>query len=319
MTLRRLIDPELAPIFDTLPPLQLSHATLAQIRAEAAARDAQRVASAPEFPEVAVWTQHIAGPAGAPEVRALIYRPRDARLPLPGLVWMHGGGYILGSAAADDAAVKALVAEIGCLVVSVDYRLAPETPHPGPVEDCYAALQWLHANAAELGVDSERIAIGGESAGGGLAAALALLTRDRGEVPLCFQLLIYPMLDDRTAVRDIAHPLAELFTWSAEANAFGWSALLGQAPSGADVSPYAAPARAADLAGLPATFLCVGALDLFVDENLTYAHRLIRAGVPTELHLYPGAFHGFPIVATAHVTQAYKRDMLNALRRAFGL
>lgn len=317
MTLRRLIDPELRETFDALPALELSAAALPDIRREATERPAERVAQAATFPGISVSTQYIAGPAGAPDVRVLVYRPGDVQGMLPGLLWIHGGGYVLGNAADDAATVKALIAEIGCVVVAVDYRLAPETPHPGPIEDCYTALKWLHHNAENLGVDSERIAIGGESAGGGLTAALAILARDRGEIAICFQVLIYPMLDDRTAADAAAHPLEELFTWSSRSNAFGWTALLGQAPGSPDVPPYAAAARASDLRGVPGAFLCIGALDLFVDENVAYAQRLIRAGVPTELHVYPGAFHGFPIVASAHVTQAYKRDLYTALRRAF--
>lgn len=237
--------------------------------------------------------------------------------PLPALLWIHGGGYVIGSADGEDAGVKSMVSAVGCAAVSVDYRLAPETPHPGPVEDCYAALKWMYTHASELGVDATRIAIGGASAGGGLAAALGLLARDRGEVPLVFQLLIYPMLDDRTVILADPHPYTGEFIWTAEANRFGWRSLLGQEPGGPDVSPYAAAARAESLAGLPPTFINVGSLDLFLEEDLEYARRLMRAGVPTELHVYPGAYHGFNMVADAQVTQAAARDELSALKRAF--
>jgi acetyl esterase/lipase len=223
---------------------------------------------------------------------------------------------VLGSADQDEGTVKEIVSAVGCAAVSVDYRLAPETPHPGPVEDCYAALMWLHAHAAELGVDPDRIAIGGASAGGGLAAALALLARDRGEVALAFQLLIYPMLDDRTVTHSDPHPLTGEFIWTPDANRFGWFSLLGQEPGGADVSPYAAAARAEDLAGLPPTYISVGALDLFLEEDMEYARRLIRAGVPTELHVYPGAYHGFNMTPNARIVQSFTRDVTSALRRA---
>jgi acetyl esterase/lipase len=223
---------------------------------------------------------------------------------------------VLGKAEQADLQAKSIASEIGCAVVSVDYRLAPEVPHPGPVEDCYAALKWLHASAGELGVDTTRLAIGGDSAGGGLTAALALLTRDRGEVPLVFQLLIYPMLDDRSVTTTDPHPYSGEYIWTAESNRFGWTALLGQEPGGPDVSPYAAAARAEKLEGLPATFIGVGTLDLFLEEDLEYARRLIRAGVPTELHVYPGAFHGFPMAAHAQVAQMFEQDQLNALKRA---
>ncbi|HEY0737217.1 MAG TPA: alpha/beta hydrolase, partial [Herpetosiphonaceae bacterium] len=248
-----------------------------------------------------------------------LYQPTQIALPTAALLWIRGGGYVSGSADADDINGRIMASQLGCVVVSVDYRLAPETPHPGPVEDCYAALRWLHANAAELGVDTERLALGGASAGGGLAAALALLTRDRGEVPLAFQLLIFPMLDDRTVTAEPPHPYVGEFIWTPESNRFGWTSLLGHEPGGEGVSPYAAAARAEDLAGLPAAYISVGALDLFLEENIEYARRLIRAGVPTELHVYPGAFHGYQFAPTAQVTQTSMRDQMSALRRALKL
>ena len=183
------------------------------------------------------------------------------------------------------------------------------------MEDCYAALKWFHANAAELGFSPKRIAIGGESAGGGLAAALALVARDRGEVPIIHQQLVYPMLDDRSPAEP--HPYAGEFGWTRGANRFGWKSLLGQEPGGEGVSPYAAPARAANLEGLPPTFIGVGALDLFLEEDLEYARRLTRAGVPVELHVYPGAFHGSDLVTTARISRMHARDQMEALRAAF--
>jgi acetyl esterase/lipase len=276
----------------------------------------QAPADLPEFPDVSVSERRVPGPEGAPDVRVLVYLPRNVAAPLSALLWIHGGGYVLGKAEQADLQAKSIASEIGCAVVSVDYRLAPEVPHPGPVEDCYAALKWLHASAGELGVDTTRLAIGGDSAGGGLTAALALLTRDRGEVPLVFQLLIYPMLDDRSVTTTDPHPYTGEYIWTAESNRFGWTALLGQEPGGPDVSPYAAAARAEKLEGLPATFIGVGTLDLFLEEDLEYARRLIRAGVPTELHVYPGAFHGFPMAAHAQVAQMFEQDQLNALKRA---
>jgi triacylglycerol lipase len=208
--------------------------------------------------------------------------------------------------------------EAECLVVSVDYRLPPEVPYPGPLEDCYCGLLWVHENADELGVDRGRIAVAGESAGGGLVAALALLARDRGEVPLVHQHLIYPMLDDRTC-RQTANPFAGEFVWSPESNQFGWSSMLGGQTGGPDVPAYAAPARADDLSGLPSTFIAVGALDLFAEEDMEYARRLMRAGVPTELHVYPGAYHGFELAAQAQVTKAAHHNSMAALRRALSI
>jgi acetyl esterase/lipase len=174
--------------------------------------------------------------------------------------------------------------------VSVEYRLAPETPYPGPLEDCYAGLQWVEAHAADLGIDASRIGIGGASAGGGLAAGLCLLTRDRGGAAPAFQLLVYPMIDDRQITPSSAwlDPI-----WPPSANAFGWGAYLGEARGGPDVPIYAAAARAQELRGLPPTLISVGALDGFSDEDIDYAVRLRHAGVPVELHVYPGAPHGF--------------------------
>ena len=316
MTTRHLVDPEIAPLLDSFPRLQFSVETLPQFRAMNAEVFEQQKASLPQFPDIDVAERVVPGPQGAPDVRVLVYSPKNVSHPLPALLWIHGGGYVIGSADQDDPQVKSIVAEVGCVALSVDYRLAPETPFPGPVEDCYAALTWLHTHATELGVDANRIAIGGASAGGGLAAGLALLTRDRAEVPLAFQLLIYPMLDDRTVSAIDPHPYTGEFIWTHDANRFGWTSYLGQEPGSVNVAPYAAAARAENLGALPPTYICIGALDLFLEENLEYARRLLREAVPTELHVYPGAYHGFNLVADARVTQVFTRDLLDALRRA---
>ncbi len=317
MNSRYLVDPELAPILDLIPATALTAETLAASRASSAAFFATM--SVPEYPNVTVSDRSIAGPKDAPEVHIRLYQPTSPAAPTAGLLWLHGGGYVSGSLDGEEIRARALAAELGCVLVSVEYRLAPETPFPGPIEDCYAALCWLHANAEELGVDAGRLAVGGGSAGGGLAAALALLARDRGEVPLAFQTLMAPMLDDRTVTRNPPHPYTGEFIWTHASNRFGWTALLGQEPGGADISPYAAAARAENLANLPAAFIAVGALDLFLEEDIEYARRLIHAGVPTELHVYPGVYHGFQMVPTAQATQAAARDQLSALRRALHL
>ncbi|WP_434421190.1 alpha/beta hydrolase [Nannocystis pusilla] len=308
MSSRHLVDPQLAPLLDASPAFELSPQALMQIRA------LMPPASEPS-PDLAASERLVPGPEGEPEVRVIVYEPRR-RLGLgPAYLHMHGGGYVMGSPHLAAARNQALASALGCVVVSVDYRLAPETPFPGPVEDCYAALKWLHEHAEELGVDRKRIAIGGESAGGGLAAALGLLARDRGEVPVAFQLLVYPMLDDRTCVEPEPSPYVGEFVWTRENNHFGWRALLGGEPGGEEVSPYAAAGRASDLSGLPPTYIAVGALDLFLGEDVAYAQRLLRAGVPTELHVYPGAFHGFDLVAHAEVAQRFERELRDALRR----
>ena len=312
MTTRHLVDPELLPMLEMFPTFQFTPDNLALVRAGMA--EMAKTAPVPDVP-VHVIEMHIPGAGGAPEIRLVIYTPHGAAAARPAFLHIHGGGYVLGTPEMSDARNRMLAADIGCVIVSVDYRLAPETPHPGPVEDCYTALAWLHANAASLGVDPARIAIGGESAGGGLAASLALLARDRGQVPVAFQLLIYPMLDDRTTAAD-PNPHTGEYVWTPAANLFGWAALLGHAPGGDGVSPYAAAARADSLAGLPPAYISVGALDLFLDEDMDYARRLAREGVPVEMHLYPGAFHGFNMMLTAAVSQAFERDYREALRRA---
>jgi acetyl esterase/lipase len=315
MDTKHLVDPELVGGLEYMPAFDLSIEMLPTMRGMMMEMLKQQIAAAPPS-DVTVEERHIPGPGGAPDVRILIYTPPNPTGPMPGYLHIHGGGYIMGSPEMMDAQNKAAAREIGCVVVSVDYRLAPDAPHPGPVEDCYAALQWFHTNAVALGVDPDRIAIGGESAGGGLTAALGLLARDRREVPVCFQLLIYPMIDDRTVTRQDPHPFAGEFVWNEKSNRFGWHSLLGHEPGIDGVSPYAAAARADDVAGLPPTFIGVGALDIFLDEDIDYAQRLLRAGVPTELHVYPGAYHGFDIAAEADVTRRFKRDAMAALKRA---
>jgi triacylglycerol lipase len=307
------VDPELLASLEAFPPLEFTKETLPLVRQ---GMDAMIAATpAPEIAGVDVEERTLTTVHGH-DIGIAIYTPREPSESHPAVLHIHGGGYVLGSVRMNDISNRMLAVAARCVIASVDYRLAPETLHPGPIEDCYAALKWLYTNADALGVDRTRIAVSGESAGGGLAAALALLARDRGEVPLLFQRLIYPMIDDRTAVQTDPHPFAGEFLWTASANHFGWSSLLGREPGGAEVSHYAAAARADDLAGLPAAYISVGALDLFLEENLEYARRLMRAGVPTELHVYPGAYHGFEIAPQAKVTQAAQRDALNAMVRA---
>ena len=238
-----------------------------------------------------------------------LYRPAGTATATPALLWIHGGGYVIGSAAQDDLLCRRFVKELGITVAAVDYRLAPEHPYPAPLEDCYTALEWL---ARLPGVDPDRIAIGGASAGGGLCAALALLARDRDGVKPVFQVLVYPMIDDRSVGQHLYNPGHRL--WNATSNKFGWQAYLG----GADPE-VAVPARRTDLAGLPPAWLGVGTLDLFHDEDLDYAERLKAAGVPCEVHVVPGAFHGFDgIAAKADVSQEFFRSQCESLRQNFG-
>ncbi len=229
------------------------------------------------------------------------------------VVYLHGGGMIMGSVELYDPLVRFLVSGSGVSVLAVDYRLAPEHPHPTPVEDCYAAVQWAAKHAAELGYDPARIAVAGDSAGGGLAAATALLSRDRSGPALARQILIYPMLDDRNTTAPERVP--DALIWSYDDNATGWGALLGAAVGTADVSPYAAPARAEDLSGLPPTYLLVGDMDIFRDEDIAYVARLTAAGVPVEFHLVPGAPHAFDYAAPdAEITHRARADEMRAFR-----
>jgi acetyl esterase/lipase len=316
MSTRHLVDPQLLPLLELLPRTEFNLDTLPTIRSSPLPAFIDPDAEA----KVAVSTRTIPGPSGAPDVNVLVYEPRQrSSSALPCIVHMHGGGYVVGTPTSSEASLRPMVAALGCVAVCVDYRLAPETPFPGGIEDCYAALAWVWKNSDELGVDPRRVGVMGESAGGGLAAALALLARDRGEFPVAFQHLMYPMLDDRTCVRPTPNPYTGEFLWNAVNNRFGWSSLLGGVAPGSDnVSPYAAAARAPNLAGLPPAFISTGALDLFLEEDLEYAQRLISSGVPVELHVYPGAFHAFDLDPTAEVAVCARRDRLSSLKRALG-
>jgi acetyl esterase/lipase len=317
MNFKDQLDPELRVVIEAMP----THGAVDLNNIPAARAKMRKLITAmqaPLPPVGGVTSQDLAVPGrqGDPDVRVRVYQPTDRPQLLPALLWIHGGGYVMGDIEQDDRLMRQMVKRIGCVAVSVDYRLPPEHPFPAPVEDCYAGLQWLFAQARDLGVNPTRIAIGGASAGGGLAAGLALLARDRGEVPVAFQLLIYPMIDDRN-VTPASHAITDPRVWHRESNRLGWKAYLGREGGGDDVSPYAAATRATDLRRLPPAYIPVGALDLFIDENIEYAQRLIQAGVPTELHVYPGAFHGFDMLApSAAVSKQFKVERDQALTRA---
>jgi acetyl esterase/lipase len=253
---------------------------------------------------------------GAPDLHLRVHRPVDGGNGRACLVHAHGGGQVAGSVYGDDPLLIPLVRALGCVAVSVDYRLAPEHHAPAAAEDCYAGLQWVFGHAEELGVDADRIAIGGTSGGGGIAAATALMARDRRELSLRFQMLIYPMLDDRGR-QPSSH--GQWPIWPREMNMKAWAAVLGERAGTDDVHPYQAPTRATNLSGLPPTYIEVGAMEVFRDECIDYGRRLLEAGVPTELHVYPGCCHGFdafaPSAAVVRTAVATRED---ALRRAFG-
>ncbi|GGG07808.1 alpha/beta hydrolase [Paenibacillus abyssi] len=302
------VAPELKQVLALLPALDLHDL--------ANARQFLSVLPPVEIPEdVRVTTRMING-GDAQEMMVKIYEPakREATQ-LPALLWIHGGGYVLGHPDTDDALCASLVQEAQCVVVSPDYRLAPEHPYPAPIEDCYSALVWMRDAQEELHIDLSRLAIAGASAGGGLTAALALLARDRGGPAIAFQMPLYPMIDDRNITPSSHEITDKQAVWNRSNNLLGWSMYLGDHADG-DISPYAAPSRAENLAGLPPTYTCIGELDTFRDETIDYVARLAQAGVPVEFHLYPGCFHGFEIfVPNAEVSQRCRNGYIKALVR----
>lgn len=303
------LDPELLPLLELFTDLHLSTETLAAARA---GMEAMMGA----LPQDGTPPRRVLAPGrdGAPAVPLLLFGADDngsdgggARAALrPALLHIHGGGMVLGSAAMAAGRVPGWVERLGAVGVSVDYRLAPETPFPGPQEDCYAALEWLSTHAAELGVDPARIVVIGESAGGGLSAALAQMVRDRAELQLAGQALIYPMLDYRTGspASPWHNPYAGQQVWTAPNSQFGWASLRGDYAIDDHRKGWFSPAMADDLTGLAPAFVSAAALDLLVDEDIDYARRLNAAGVAVEAHLYPGAFHGFDGFDGARVSRA---------------
>lgn len=274
-------------------------------------------AETPRNPRVHWEDLTIFEPATGHPIDLRIYRRVGSAERLPGLFFIHGGGMIMGDLDTDHALATTLTDRVGCVTVSVEYRLAPENPHPAPVQDCYLALEWMAAHADQLGIDRSRLGICGVSAGGGLAAGAALLAREVGTPRLAHQMLIYPMLDDRNDTPS-SHEIVDLGVWDRALNLTAWQSLLGDRVGGADVPSCAAAARASDLARLPPTYIDVGELDLFRDESLDYALRLRRAGVPTEVHLYPGAYHAFDVLAPrARVSLLAVERRVAALKRAF--
>jgi acetyl esterase/lipase len=304
-------DPDLQPWISMLPALDVSDVDAARELLQSVRAQQPAV----ELPAgVRLERRSVPGPDGAPDVPVLIYTPEAAEAELPAVVYIHGGGFVLGDAESDMVLPAQLAAEAGALVVSVDYRLAPEHPFPAPVEDCFAALQWTAKNAGALRIDPARIAVGGVSAGAGLAAAVALMARDRGGPELCFQMLDIPEVDDR-----LETPSMRAFTdtplWNLPNAVQSWRHYLGPRDQDQPVSPYAAPARAADLSGLPPAYVSVCWFDPLRDEGIAYAQRLAQHGVPTELHLFPGTFHGSSgSVPLAGVSLRMRAELVDAVR-----
>ncbi|WP_312937638.1 alpha/beta hydrolase [Stutzerimonas nitrititolerans] len=310
ITGRDLLDPAYHGLLDE-PPQTWSHGTLPGIR--------QRVHAGFQPSEPLRFQEHwVASAEGDAPLRLCIYAPLglEAGSAKPSIYYIHGGGFVLGKPEMADDQLAELARTLGALVVAVDYRLAPEHPFPAPLEDCFKGLEWLIERTESFGMDPQRIALMGHSAGGGLAAALALLARDRGLPALAGQLLVYPMLDRRTGTPQTPtdNPTTGEFAWTPDANQFCWACLQGQQMPDETMLAYFSPSLATDLAGLPPTFIAVGALDLFFEEDLDYARRLSRAGVAMELHVYPGVTHMFDLSPSSQTAQC-KEAVNLALKR----
>ena len=274
---------------------------------------AAQMADVPPNDQVITEDRMVPGPDGAPEVPVRIYTPANAvGVELPGIFYIHGGGMILGSIEANELTCAMLCEQVNAVVVSTGYRKAPENPHPAQLNDCYAALTWMAANTGTLGVEARRMAIFGGSAGGNLAISTAMTARDRGAPALRFVMAPYPMIDDRN-VTPSSHEITEVGIWDRAGNIEAWAWFLGGEPA----DGYAAPARATDLAGLPPMFIDVGDMDLFRDEDIEFVARLLQAGVPTEFHVYPGAYHASEVFApTAELSQRIWGARIAAMKRA---
>jgi acetyl esterase/lipase len=289
--------------FNTIPDIVQRRATVSSLLS---------AVEVPENPNVTKEDRTIPGPEGDPDIKVRIYRPVNATGTLPGIYYIHGGGMILGDIEGEDPTATMICDRVGAVVVSVEYRLAPEHPHPAPVEDCYAGLTWTVKNAGDLGFDPDRLALYGGSAGGGLVIATAMLARDRGGPAIRFMMPIYPMIDDRNETPS-SHEITDVGLWDRAGNIEAWAWYLG----GKEPDQYAAPARAEDLSGLPPTYIDVGTVDLFRDEDITFAQRLMQAGVPTELHVNPGSYHASENFAPeAALSRRIWDQRIDALRRA---
>jgi acetyl esterase/lipase len=308
------IHPELQQVARRMPKLTYSNKNLWLLHA------LTRFVPPPKTPRE-ILVENILIPAGKDrtKIRLRIYKRKSLDAPMPVLLWLHGGGYIMGYPEQDDGCCLQYVHELGIIVISVDYRYAPKYRFPVGLEDCYTALQWAAIHAQDLGADGKRIAIGGASAGGGLAASLIQLAYDRQEIQPVFQLLVYPMLDDRTVLRSEINDNDHI-VWNQRSNRFGWEAYLGMRCGVENVPEYSVPARRKELAGLPGAWIGVGTLDLFHDEDLAFAHRLKECGVQCEIHTVPGAFHGFDVFdPQLPIVQDFRKSQILALKKCFSL
>lgn len=317
-----LLDPELAAFASDNNEMVAPFRSMEKPPKDGVALNALRDLSSNAFPmgnasEFDVRREEVFIPRDVgPDVRCLLYIPNDDASARPGYVHMHGGGYVFGSPEVSDLANLQYAQQLGAVICSVDYRMGPENPIPAPLDDCYAALAWIHDNAETWCLDRSRIAIGGESAGGGMAAALAIYARDKGDYSICHQHLACPMLDNRTGSDEYpGDPLTGEFVWTRASNQFGWKSHLGNAEA---VAPQV-PARLKDFANLPSTWIHVTGMDLFRDESIKYANALMKVGVPTELIVVPGAPHGFNAIPGTKMARRFGGEHLSALAKALGV
>lgn len=314
MSRRDLIDPECrVPLDQLLEAMPGGFNAIPDVVARRAAMEQMLAAlELPENPNVTTEDRVVPGPEGEPDISVRIYRPVGASGTLPVVYYIHGGGMVLGDVSGEDASASRICEHVGAVVVSVEYRLAPENPHPAPVEDCYAGLVWTAKNITDLGGTPDRLAIYGGSAGGGLTIATAMLARDRGGPAVRFMMPIYPMIDDRNETPS-SHEIVDIGIWDRAGNIEAWSWYLGGRPA----DQYAAPARAQDVSGLPPAYIDVGTVDLFRDEDIAFAQRLMQAGIPCELHVYPGAYHAAETFAPeAALSTRIWANRIDALKRA---
>lgn len=310
------IDPELAAALAAIPKGPhgiFDVGDLAATRAAVRAQAEQLRASETPDPAIAIGTAEAPRPGGG-AVPVRLLRPVGAEA-LPVLLWFHGGGQVIGSADQEDGFLERLCATVGCAALSIDYRLAPEWRAPAAAEDGCLAYLWLLDHARELGLDPSRVGLAGASGGGGVAAATALMLRDRGAPAPRLLSLSYPMLDDRNETPS-SREITDVGVWDRRNNQLAWAAVLGDLAGGEDVTPWQAAGRAPDLSGLPPTFIAVGEVDVFRDEDVDFARRLIASGVPTELHVFAGAYHAWDVFAPdAELTSDFQRIWHGYMRR----
>lgn len=314
MPFERTYDPSIEEVAAAFPRFDVADISATRARLDELLRIwKEEGLQRPSDPNVEEIDRSIPGPDGNTELPIRIYMPRDRQTTGPAFVYFHGGGFVLGDLEAAHPRSLVMAARAGTVAVSVDYRLAPEHPFPAGLEDCYAALRWVVEHAPELKIEPEQIVIGGDSAGGNLAAAVALLARDRAGPSIALQMLFYPAIDDRCTTQSMMYG-AGLYIWDYQNSVDMWNHYLGENRD--NVSPYASPARATDLAGLPPAFIVTAEHDPLRDEAVFYAINLMNAGVPVELHNYPGTVHGFDLMAPCDLSSRAIEDSVRAFQQA---